>query len=174
MTIYALGDRTPQIDPDAWVAPSADVVGNVRVEAGAGIWFGAVLRGDIEPIVVGAGSNVQDLSVFHTDEGFPLTIGPNVTIGHKVMLHGCTIGEGALIGMGAIILNGAHIGRNCLVGAGALVTSGKKFEAGSLIVGSPARRLRALTEEEITDMHANTQRYVENAQRFAAQLQPKR
>ena len=138
MPIYQLNDKVPDIAETAWVADTAQIIGDVRLGAGASVWFNTVLRGDNDPITIGAGSNIQDGSVLHTDEGVPLNIGCNVTVGHMAMLHGCTVGDESLIGIGAVILNGAVIGRNCIVGAGALVTEGKAFPDGSLIIGSPA------------------------------------
>ncbi len=139
MAIYQLEDLIPQIAASAWVAPSATVIGRVVMEEGASVWYGAVLRGDNDLIHIGRNSNVQDGSVLHTDSGVPLTLGEGVTVGHQVMLHGCSVGDGSLIGIQAVVLNGAKIGRHCIVGAGALVTEGKEFPDGSLIVGSPAR-----------------------------------
>jgi len=149
MAIYQLDDAIPQIAATAWVAPSATVIGRVRLEEGASVWYGAVLRGDNDLIHIGRNSNIQDGSVLHTDSGMPLTLGANVTVGHQAMLHGCTVGDGSLIGIQAVVLNGAKIGRNCIVGAGALVTEGKEFADGSLIVGSPATVRRALSAEQI-------------------------
>jgi carbonic anhydrase/acetyltransferase-like protein (isoleucine patch superfamily) len=171
MPIYQFATWMPEVAPDAYVAPGAHVMGRVRLLSCASVWFGAVLRGDNEPITIGEESNVQDGSVLHTDPGFALTVGSRVTIGHQAMLHGCTVGEGSLIGIQAVILNGARIGRNCLVGAGALVTEGKQFPDGVLIVGSPARVVRELDAQAIAAMHANTQHYVERAKRFAHELQ---
>ena len=145
MAIYELDGVAPQVDASAWIADSAEVMGNVSLGADASVWFGCVLRGDTERMSVGEGSNIQDLSVLHADLGMPLTIGRHVTVGHKVMLHGCTIGDESLIGIGAVVLNGAKIGKNCLVGAGALITEGKEFPDGSMIIGSPARKRRALS-----------------------------
>ena len=149
MTLYMLDGRRPQLpeDGDFWVAPDANLIGKVKLGRNAGIWFGAVLRGDNEPIEIGEDSNVQEHTVMHTDMGFPLTVGKGCTIGHRAMLHGCTIGDNTLIGMGAIVLNGARIGNNCLVGAGALVTEGKTFPDNSLIVGAPAKAVRTLDEK---------------------------
>ena len=144
MTLYALGTDRPTIDDDAWVAPDANLIGKVVLEAGSSVWFGSTLRGDNEVIHVGKGSNVQENCVFHTDMGYPLTIGQNCTIGHKVMLHGCTIADNTLIGMGATILNGAKVGRNCLIGAGALITEGKVIPDGSLVMGVPGKVVRQL------------------------------
>jgi carbonic anhydrase/acetyltransferase-like protein (isoleucine patch superfamily) len=170
MTVYALGDRHPTIDPDAWVAPDANVIGNVILGAGASVWFGATLRGDNEAITVGEGSNVQENTVCHTDMGFPLTIGRDCTIGHKAMLHGCTIGDETLIGMGATVLNGARIGRNCLIGAGALVTEGKEIPDGSLVMGAPGRVVRQLDEAAIAGLRQSAKGYQDNARRFRADL----
>jgi carbonic anhydrase/acetyltransferase-like protein (isoleucine patch superfamily) len=170
MSIYQFAAWRPEIAADAYVAPGAHVMGRVRLSPRASVWFGAVLRGDNEPIDIGEESNVQDGAVLHTDPGYPLTVGPRVTIGHQAMLHGCTIGEGSLVGIQAVILNGAQIGRNCLVGAGALVTEGKVFPDGVLILGSPARVARELTAEAIAAMQANTQHYVECAKRFSQEL----
>jgi len=152
------------------VAESAQVIGNVVLHEDASIWFGAILRGDTETLTIGRGSNVQDGSVLHADIGFPVTLGEDVTVGHQVMLHGCTIGDGSLIGIQAVVLNGAKIGRGCLVGAGALVTEGKEFADGSLIIGSPARAVRALRPEEIAALKGSAAHYVANAKRFKAGL----
>jgi carbonic anhydrase/acetyltransferase-like protein (isoleucine patch superfamily) len=170
MTLYALGDRRPTLDPTAWVAPDAALIGSIVLQARASVWFGATLRGDNEPIVVGEGSNVQDDCVFHTDMGFPLTIGRDCTIGHKAMLHGCTIGDETLVGMGATILNGARIGRNCLIGAGALVTEGKEIPEGALVMGAPGRIVRTLDEAAIARLRATALHYQDNARRYAAGL----
>jgi len=170
LAIYQLGDDAPRLATGAWVADSARVIGRVALGEYASVWFGAVLRGDNEWISIGARSNVQEGSVLHTDIGFPLTLGEDVTIGHQVMLHGCSIGDGALIGIQAVLLNGAKIGRNCLVGAGSVVTEGKEFPEGSLIIGSPAKAVRTLTEAQIARMRAGAAHYVENARRFADQL----
>jgi carbonic anhydrase/acetyltransferase-like protein (isoleucine patch superfamily) len=171
MTIYRLGELAPQIDPSAWIADNATVIGNVRLGAGVNVWFGAVLRGDNEPIVIGAGSNVQEGAVLHTDPGFALTLGASVTVGHQAMLHGCTVGEGALIGIQAVVLNGAVIGRECLVGACALVTEGKTFDDGSMILGSPAKTTRALTAEQRAAQWCIAQRYVLRGQRYRDTLE---
>ncbi|SNX70506.1 carbonic anhydrase/acetyltransferase-like protein (isoleucine patch superfamily) [Cereibacter ovatus] len=168
--IYALDGVAPRIDPDAWVAPDANVIGKVVLEAGSSVWFNATLRGDNEDIVIGAGTNVQENSVLHTDWGYPLTVGPNCTIGHKAMLHGCTIGEGTLIGMGATILNGARIGRFCLIGACALVTEGKEIPDFSLVKGTPGKVVRELTEEERARLLASAEGYQANARRYRAGL----
>jgi carbonic anhydrase/acetyltransferase-like protein (isoleucine patch superfamily) len=168
--IYALGDLAPVIDPTAWVAPDANVIGRVVLEVGASIWFGSTLRGDNEEILVGAGSNVQEACVLHTDMGYPLVIGANCTIGHKAMLHGCIIGEGSLIGMGATILNGAQIGKGCLIGACALVTEGKVIPDGSLVMGAPGKVVRDLDQAARDRILASAAGYRANAQRFRADL----
>lgn len=172
MPIYAFDGNEPEFaDRDsAWIAPDANVIGRVIIGRDVGIWFGAVLRGDNEPIVIGDRSNVQEHTVMHTDIGFPLMIGTGCTIGHKVMLHGCTIGDNSLIGMGAIVLNGARIGNNCLVGAGALITEGKEFPDNSLIVGSPAKVIRALDDKAVEMLRWSAVHYVENQRRFAGGL----
>ncbi len=171
MTIYALDGITPEIDDDAWVAPDANVIGQITLGAGVGVWFGATLRGDTEPIVVGQGSNIQENAVLHTDVGFPLTIGRDCTIGHKAMLHGCTIGDETLIGMGATVLNGAVIGKNCLIGACALVTEGKEIPDGSLVVGAPAKVIRTLDDAAVQGLRASAAHYQANMRRFRAGLQ---
>ena len=170
MAIYALGDATPQLGPGAWVADSAEVMGAVTLGKDASVWFGTVVRGDTETITIGEGSNVQDASVLHADIGQPLVIGRHVTVGHKVMLHGCTIGDESLIGIGAVVLNGAKIGKHCLVGAGALVTEGKEFPDGSMIIGSPAKAVRELTPAQIEGLRLSAQHYIDNARRFRAGL----
>ncbi len=170
MTLYALGDVNPTIDAETWVAPDANVIGNVVLEAGSSVWFCSTLRGDNELITVGKGSNVQENCVFHTDIGHPLTIGQNCTIGHKVMLHGCTIGDNSLIGMGATVLNGAKIGKNCLIGAGALITEGKEIPEGSLVMGAPGKVVRQLDEAAIQMLTASAMHYSDNAARFRRDL----
>ena len=170
MAVFQLGDRSPRIAATAWVADSAQVIGDVELGDDVGVWFGAVLRSDTDPIRIGKGSNVQDGAVCHADPGFPLTLGERVTVGHQAMLHGCTIGDGSLIGIQAVVLNGARIGRHCLVGAGAVVTLGKEFPDGSLIVGSPARVARPLRPDEIEGLESAAVHYVENAQRFRGGL----
>ncbi|WP_102107212.1 gamma carbonic anhydrase family protein [Oceaniglobus roseus] len=172
MTLYTLDGQSPEIDPSAWIAPDANVIGRVRMLGASSVWFCATLRGDNEWIEVGEGSNIQENCVLHTDMGFPLTVGANCTIGHKAMLHGCTIGEGSLIGMGATVLNGAVIGRNCLIGAGALVTERKEIPDGSLVMGSPGKVVRQLDEKAIAGLLASAQGYQANARRFAAGLKP--
>lgn len=174
MPLYSLGERAPQT-PSAdryWVAPDANVIGSVIIGEDVGIWFGATLRGDNEPITVGRGSNIQEGVMVHSDPGFPATIGEDCTIGHHAIIHGCTIGDNSLVGMGATVLNGAKIGKNCLVGANALVTEGKEFPDNSLIVGSPARAIRVLDDEAVFMMKASAYKYVENWQRFARDLKP--
>ena len=168
--IYTLDGIHPEIDPTAWVAPDANLIGRVAVEAEASIWFGATLRGDNEVIRVGRGSNVQENCVLHTDMGYPLTIGADCTIGHKAMLHGCTIGEGSLIGMGATILNGAKIGRGCLIGAGALITEGKEIADFSLVMGAPGKIVRHLDAAAQARLLASAASYRANAARFRAGL----
>ena len=165
MAIYQLGDDRPDIDPSAWVAESAQVMGRVRLAAEASVWYGAVLRGDNDWITLGRATNVQDGSVMHTDQGIPLTLGDGVTVGHQVMLHGCTIGDNSLIGIQSVVLNGARIGRNCLVGAGSLVAEGKEFPDGVLILGTPARVVRELTPEQIARLQQSARHYVAQQQR---------
>ncbi|WP_048648784.1 gamma carbonic anhydrase family protein [Nitratireductor soli] len=174
MPIYALAGETPLFDqPDSnWIAPDATLIGRVRLGRNAGVWFGAVLRGDNELIDIGDDTNIQEHSVLHTDMGFPLRVGRGCTIGHRAMLHGCTIGDNTLIGMGAIVLNGAQIGRNSLVGAGALVTEGKAFPENSLIVGTPAKAIRTLDEAAVKRLEWSAAHYVENARRFMTGLKP--
>lgn len=168
--IYALGNQTPDIDPEAWIAPGCHIIGKIRIGAGASIWFGTTLRGDNELIALGAGSNIQENCVLHTDMGFPLTIGTNCTIGHKAMLHGCIIGDNSLIGMGAIVLNGAVIGKNCLIGAGALITEGKVIPDGSLVMGAPGKVVRGLDDAAIAKLTLSAKHYQENAARFRRDL----
>jgi carbonic anhydrase/acetyltransferase-like protein (isoleucine patch superfamily) len=160
------------IRPDAegphWIAPSAVLIGKVHLHRDSSVWYGAVLRGDNEPITLGPGSNIQENCVLHTDPGHPLVIGRSCTIGHLAMLHGCTIGDGSLIGIGAVVLNGARIGQNCLIGAKALVTEGREIPDGSMVLGAPGKVVRPLTEAEIANLHGAAQRYVERWKRFAA------
>lgn len=172
MAVYNLGDVAPELpaEDEYWIAPTAAVMGNVILKKNASVWFGATLRGDNDPIVIGENSNIQDGSVLHTDAGSPLTIGRDVTVGHMVMLHGCTIGDESLIGIGAVVLNGAKIGKNCLVGAGSLVTEGKEFPDGSMIMGTPAKVVRELSPEQIEGLRQSARHYVENARRFKAGL----
>ena len=169
--IYSLGRITPEIAASAWVAPDANVIGKIVLEDEVSIWFGTTLRGDNEEIRVGRGSNVQENCVLHTDIGFPLLIGADCTIGHKAMLHGCIIGEGSLIGMGATILNGARIGKGCLIGAGALITEGKEIPDGSLVMGAPGKVVRQLDEAGLVRLRASAAGYRANARRFAVDLQ---
>ena len=170
MAIYQLDDLKPAIHDSAWVADSAQVMGNVTLSEDSSVWFGVVARGDTETITVGKGSNIQDNSVLHADHGMPLIIGENVTVGHQVMLHGCTIGDGSLIGIQAVVLNGAKIGKNCLVGAGALVTEGKEFPDGCMILGSPAKAVRQLSDAQIEGLKMSAQHYMDNARRYKAGL----
>ena len=164
--IWTLDGITPQIAASAWAAPDAQIMGNVVLEDEASVWFGAVLRGDNEEIRIGAGSNVQDLCCLHTDPGHPLRIGRDCTIGHRAILHGCTIGDGALIGMGATVLNGATIGEGALIGAGALIAEGKDIPAGALVMGAPGKVIRMLDGDAITGLRASAARYRANAARF--------
>lgn len=170
MALYELDGVAPEMGSDAWVADSAQVMGRVSLGQQASVWFGATVRGDTEHIHIGARSNIQDGSVLHADEGMPLRIGDDVTVGHMVMLHGCTVGDGSLIGIGAVVLNGARIGKGCLVGAGSLVTEGKEFPDGSMIMGSPAKVVRELTPEQRAGLLRSAGHYVANAQRFAQGL----
>lgn len=170
MAIYSLDELSPRISESAWVADSAQVMGDVELADNVSIWFGTVVRGDSETIRIGRGSNVQDASVLHADPGVPLTLGENVSVGHQVMLHGCTVGDGTLIGIGSVILNRARIGKNCLVGAGSLVTEGKEFPDGSMILGRPAKVVRELSADEIINLQRIGQHYVDNARRFKSGL----
>ncbi len=172
MRTYTLDGVAPELpeDGDVFIAPGAMVIGRVTLGAGASVWFNAVLRGDGERIEIGAGSNIQDGSILHTDPGMPCIVGADVTVGHRAILHGCTVGDGSLIGMGAVVLNGATIGRNCLIGANALVTEGKQIPDGSLVIGQPGKVARALTEAEIAGLAASAENYRGNARRFRAGL----
>jgi carbonic anhydrase/acetyltransferase-like protein (isoleucine patch superfamily) len=170
MPLYALGNLEPQLADGAWAAPSADLIGDVRLGLRASVWFGAVIRADNTPIIIGAESNIQDGAVCHSVPDAPLTVGERVTVGHQAILHGCTVADDCLIGMGARILNGASIGAECLVGAGALITEGKAFEAGNLIVGVPARVLRPLTEGEKQALRVSAAHYADKAAKYAAEL----
>ena len=172
MNLFSLADKSPVVADDAWVAPGCYVIGDVSLEAKTSVWFGTTLRGDNERITIGAGSNVQENCVMHTDMGFPLRIGAGCTIGHKVMLHGCTIGENTLIGIGAIVLNGAVIGKNCLIGAGALITEGKHIPDGSLVMGAPGKIVRSLDDAAIERLRISALHYQENAVRFVQDLMP--
>ena len=166
MAIYELDGATPQISESAWVADSAEVMGDVVLGDDASVWFTVVIRGDTDAIRIGKRTNIQDGSVLHADVGMPLTLGDDVTVGHKVMLHGCTVGDGSLIGIGAIVLNGAKIGKGCLVGAGSLVTEGKVFPDGSMIMGTPAKVVRQLTPEQLEGLLHSAEHYVNNARRY--------
>lgn len=172
MPVYELDGIAPELPKDGfyWIAPTATILGKVTLEEDVGIWFGAVIRGDNEMIMVGKGTNIQENCVLHTDMGFPMTIGPGCTIGHKAMLHGCTIGEGSLIGMGATVLNGAVIGNNCIIGAGALVSERKNIPDNSLVVGMPGKVVRSLDESAVKMLKASSSFYVANAKRFSAGL----
>jgi carbonic anhydrase/acetyltransferase-like protein (isoleucine patch superfamily) len=170
MPLYSIGDLSPQLVDGAWAAPSADLIGDVRLGQRASVWFGAVIRADNTPILIGEESNFQDGAIGHSDPGAPLTIGKRVTVGHQAILHGCTVGDGALVGMGARVLNGAVIGEKCLVGANALITEGKGFEPGMLIVGSPARALRPLTPHELAVLELSAAHYAEKAAHYADAL----
>ena len=170
MAIYELDGVAPRVAASAWVADTAQVIGNVVLGENASVWFGTVVRGDTEAITIGAGTNIQDASVLHADFGQPLVVGERVTVGHQVMLHGCTIGDETLIGIGAIVLNGARIGKNCLVGAGSLVTEGKEFPDGSMIMGTPAKVVRELTPQQIEGLRLSAQHYIDNARMFRATL----
>jgi len=170
MPLYSVDDVSPKIAPDSWVAPSADLIGDVRLAKRASVWFGAIVRADNTPILIGEETNIQDGAIGHSDPGVPLTIGARVTVGHQAILHGCTIADDCLVGMGAKILNGAVLETECLVGAGALITEGKHFERGSLIVGSPARVVRLLTDAERQALRVSAAHYAEKAARYALGL----
>lgn len=170
MSVFALDGIAPDLADDVWIAPDAHVIGQVVLGQGASVWFGAVLRGDNEPITIGSGTNLQEGCILHTDIGHPLVVGRDCTIGHRVTLHGCTIGDETLVGMGATILNGAVIGRNCLIGAGALVTEDKEIPDGSLVVGAPGRVVRRLDDAEIARVRQSARNYRANAARFCAGL----
>ena len=173
MTVYALGEMIPEISEEgAWVAPDAAVIGRVKLLARSSVWFGAVLRGDNELITLGEDTNVQDGSVLHTDMGFPLTLGRGVTVGHKAMLHGCTVGDYSLVGIGATILNGAKIGKNCIIGAHALITEGKEIPDGSVVMGAPGKVVKQIGEGVDVMLKASADHYAENAATYAAQLKP--
>jgi carbonic anhydrase/acetyltransferase-like protein (isoleucine patch superfamily) len=172
MPVYSLGAATPQLpaEDEYWIAPSASVMGNVILKKNASIWWGATIRGDNDPITIGENSNIQDGSVLHTDTGVPLTIGANVTVGHLVMLHGCTIGDNSLIGIGSIILNGAKIGKNCLIGANVLITEGKEIPDNSLVMGAPGKVVREVSEHQAMILRASAHHYVENWKRYRRDL----
>ena len=166
MPVFAIDDKQPQLAPKSWVAPNATIIGDVRLAKNASIWWNATLRGDNDPISIGENSNIQDGSVLHTDEGVPLNIGRDVTVGHMVMLHGCTVGDGSLIGIGSVILNRAVIGKNCIVGAGSLIPEGKVYPDRSLIIGSPGKVVRTLSDEEVEKLAHSAAHYVNNWQRY--------
>ncbi|MGR3624452.1 gamma carbonic anhydrase family protein [Pseudophaeobacter sp.] len=170
MTLYALGEHQPQLHEDTWVAPDANLVGQVVLEAGASVWFGCTIRADHEEIRICEGANVQENVVMHIDAGFPLTVGKNCTIGHKVMLHGCTIGENSLIGMGATVLNGAKIGKNCLIGAGALITENKVIPDNSLVMGAPGKVVREVSEAQAQKLTLSALHYQQNMRRFRDEM----
>lgn len=170
MAIYQLGDIAPDVHESAWVAPTASVIGNVSLAASSSVWFGAVVRGDNDPIRIGARSNIQDNSILHTDPGCPLDIGEGVIVGHRVMLHGCTIGDNTLIGIGATVLNNAKIGKNCLIGAHALITEGKEIPDNSMVIGAPGKIIKTLSEPQIAMLRLNAEVYVKNAERFDQDL----
>ena len=174
MTAYNLGAVSPTLPQEGeyWIAPNAVVLGNVILKKNASIWFGATIRGDNDPITIGENSNVQDGSVLHTDTGYPLTIGSNVTVGHMVMLHGCTIGDNSLVGIGSIILNGAKIGKNCLIGANCLITEGKEIPDNSLVMGAPGKVVRELSPEHAARIALGAAHYVENWKRYRRELSP--
>ncbi|UPQ81875.1 gamma carbonic anhydrase family protein [Pseudomonas knackmussii] len=167
---YRLGDSRVEAHPQSWVAPNATLVGKIRLDAGANVWFGAILRGDNELIHIGENSNVQDGSVMHTDMGYPLTLGTGVTVGHNAMLHGCSVGDFSLVGINAVVLNGAKIGKYCIIGANTLIAEGKEIPDGSLVVGSPGKVVRELTEQQKKMLEASAAHYVHNAQRYARDL----
>lgn len=167
---YRLGDSRVEAHPQSWVAPNATLVGKIRLDAGANVWFGAILRGDNELIHIGENSNVQDGSVMHTDMGYPLTLGTGVTVGHNAMLHGCSVGDFSLVGINAVVLNGAKIGKYCIIGANTLIAEGKEIPDGSLVVGSPGKVVRELTEQQKKMLEASAAHYVHNAQRYERDL----
>ena len=172
MSVYTLGNVTPMLpnDDEYWIAPNAAVMGAVILHKNASVWFGATLRGDNDPITIGEGSNVQDGSVLHTDTGSPLTIGKNVTVGHMVMLHGCTIGDNTLVGIGSIVLNGARVGKNCLIGANCLITEGKEIPDNSLVMGAPGKVVREISDQQAMMLAAGSMHYVENWKRYRREL----
>lgn len=170
MPIYPLGKLSPKIDPDSWIAPNATVIGEVEIAQGASIWWNCTLRGDTDLLSVGENSNIQDNSVLHTDPGIPLVVGKNVTVGHRVILHGCTVGDNSLIGMGSTLLNGAAIGKNCLIGANTLIPEGKVIPDRSLVVGLPGRIVRELTDEEVANLQTSADRYVAQWRRYVREL----
>lgn len=171
MPVYRLGDKIPQLGSGVWIAPNATVIGDVRLAENVSIWWNAVLRGDNDPVMIGANTNIQDGSVLHTDEGVPLALGRDITVGHMVMLHGCSVGDGSLIGIKSVILNGAVIGKNCLIGANTLIPEGKTIPDRSLVMGSPGKVVRELTDEQIARIAWSAQHYVQNAQRYRQMLE---
>jgi carbonic anhydrase/acetyltransferase-like protein (isoleucine patch superfamily) len=171
MPIYAVDNRQPQLAESAWIAPNAMIIGDVHLADNVSIWWNATLRGDNDPISIGANSNIQDGSVLHTDDGVPLTVGAGVTVGHMVVLHGCTVGDGCLIGMGAIVMNRAVIGRECLIGAGSVVPEGKEIPDRSLVIGTPGRVIRQLTDEDIAGIRASADSYLKHARDYRDTLQ---
>jgi carbonic anhydrase/acetyltransferase-like protein (isoleucine patch superfamily) len=171
MPLFKLGNRTPQIHSESWIAPNATVIGDVRLGKNASIWWNVTARGDNDPLSIGENTNIQDGSVLHADEGVPLNIGRDVTVGHMVTLHGCTVGDGSLIGIGSVVLNHAVIGKNCIVGANTLIPEGKVFPERSLIIGSPGRVVRALNEEEVARLASSAAGYVANWQRYVRDLE---
>ena len=175
MSVYDLGDVTPELpnDDEYWIAPNAIVIGSVILKKNASVWFGATLRGDNDPITVGENSNIQDGSILHTDAGSPLTIGANVTVGHMVMLHGCTIGDNTLVGIGSVILNGARIGKNCLIGANCLITEGKDIPDNSLVMGAPGKVVREVSPEQAAALADGAMHHVENWKRYRRELKPR-
>lgn len=170
MPLYQLAQMRPDIHPDTWIAPNATLIGDVRMAEGSSIWWNALLRADNEPITIGENTNIQDGSVLHNDKGIPLTIGKNVTVGHLAMLHGCTVGDGSLIGMKAVVLNRAVIGKHCIIGANTLIPEGKVIPDRSLVVGSPGRIMRELSDEEVAKLQGSADHYVENWKRYLAEL----
>ena len=170
MPIYPLGELTPKVDPDSWIAPNATLIGQVEVAKGASIWWNCTVRGDTDLLSVGENSNIQDNSVLHTDPGIPMIVGKNVTVGHRVILHGCTVGDNSLIGMGSTLLNRAVIGKNCLIGANTLIPEGKVIPDRSLVVGLPGRIVRELTDEEVAGLQTSADRYVAQWQRYVREL----
>lgn len=174
MPLFSIGDRRPELRGDCWIADNASVIGSVVIEHDASIWFNCVLRGDNDVITVGQGSNIQDGSVLHTDAGIRLSVGANVTVGHQAMLHGCTIGEGSLIGIKAVVLNGAVIGKQCLIGANSLIPEDRIIPERSLVVGSPGKVVRQVTEEEVARLLGSARHYVDNWRRYRQSLHPLR
>jgi len=170
MPIYAIGTKHPQVDASAWIAPNATIIGDVRLARNTSIWWNATLRADNDPITIGENTNIQDGSTLHTDEGVPLVIGAGVTVGHMVMLHGCTIGDGCLIGIGAIVLNGAVVGRDCLIGAGSVIPEGKEIPERSLVIGTPGRVIRQLTDEDIARIRQSADNYLVHANEYRDRL----